>query len=595
MEKSINDAYTWIGTNKVMSDIDLNEDIHQYPIRSKFEVGIAKTEHQISQRDITVVFPIHNPQVDDMNNLRFILGQLLKFKVKVIVVEQTKDQYSYLLKFLENILIAKRSSSKYLSLELYVSQEDKFMKEEAINWTLKNKVKTKYALINDPNFYQDFNSIFQKVCEIYEPKFVSTYSFVKNLEKDVTGNFISTKNFSIEDIQASYSKVFAHSILLRRKDCFEIGGLVEGDSDYSVLLSKAHDSGKKVDIVDETGIYLYNGPKISILPRMEFESTKFERDMPIIICHFNWCKYMNPARNLNRFLRQMDVEGYPVYGIELSLDDKFETAGRKNWIHMRVEQQNICFQKEACINLVEKTIPEHYQKIAWIDPDLYFTNQNWYRETSEKLNNYKLVQMYSEGYGTDRYGRISRRHPSIMSMYNMVPMDYWLKHTGHPGGAWGAKRDFFRNGGLYPFCIMGGGDTVFVYTLFGHTFSNDIYKSLGLTGHRLFAPYVEWRSKITSYITGPDDITYVNNAFIHEWHGERVKRNYNFRHTLLKNINIHNNVRLNDAGLVELYDIKFRSTFDNILGYFQERDEDGVIGDMEDYIDFRNKKNAQQI
>lgn len=575
-----------------MSDIDLNEDIHQYPIKSKYEVGIRKTEHQLSERDITVVFPIHNPQADEMNNLRFIIHKLLPFNIKLMVVEQVKDQYSYLLKFLENIIIEKKLNSKHLLLELYISQEEVFSKEEAINWAIKNKVKTKYVLINDPNFYQDFDSVLKKIFELYAPKFVSTYSFEKNLTQEFTNNLISTKNFSVDEIPYSFAKLFSRSLFLNKKAFLEMGGLSNGDTEYSRLLTKAHELGKKVDIIEGVGIYLYNGPKLAIHPRMEFENNKFERDMAIIVCHFNWCKYINPTRNLNRFLRQMEMDDLPVYGVELSLNDKFETKNKKNWINIKVNYQNVCFQKEACINLVEKHIPEKYKKIAWIDPDLHFTNKNWYRETSEKLNTHKLVQMYSEGYGTDRYGRVSRRHPSIMAMYGKVPMDYWFRHPGHPGGAWGAHRDFWKNGGLYPYCIMGGGDTVFIYTIFGYTFLNEVYSLLGICGDNIFEPYAKWRNKIKNYIT-PKDITYINNAFIHEWHGDSINRNYNLRHNIAKSIDMTKNVQLNSQGIIELYDIKKKSIYDGILGYFKGRDEDGIIGDMDAYINFKNELNQQ--
>lgn len=591
-----------------MNSPELTEDIHQYPIRAISDIAAPKKnkdsqkiqatqnneqnrdkKETILSNDITVIIPTINPQTDVMNNMRFIINKFLDLNLKVIVVEQNIDQYSYLFKFIESIMISRGITSKSLAFEFYISDEKKFLRDELIEWVLQHKVKTPYVWINDPNFYSNYSEILHKVNHFNDVKFICAYSSLKNVSRDETLNLIGGSGLALNS-KKNTKKDFYYSTIINKKRFLQLKSGT-GDKNISVLNNFKN---KKLEVrnIDEAGFYLYNGPKTEILPKLKFSNNRFEKDMAIIVVHFNWCKYINPTRNLNRFLRQMEIEDVPVYGIELSLNDNFETKNRKNWINLKVGVQNVCFQKEACINLVEKSIPESYRKIAWIDPDLHFTNNNWYRETSEKLNTHKLVQMYSEGYGTDRYGRISRRHPSIMAMYGKVPMDYWFRHPGHPGGAWGAQREFWQNGGLYPYCIMGGGDTVFVYTIFDYTFANEVYSLLGICGDNIFAPYAEWKNKIKSYV-GPNDITYVNNSFIHEWHGDSVNRNYNLRHNIAKTIDMTSNVRLNELGIIELYNIKKKSIYDGILGYFKGRDEDGIIGDMEAYINFRNQLNEQ--
>ena len=49
------------------------------------------------------------------------------------------------------------------------------------------------------------------------------------------------------------------------------------------------------------------------------------KELAVVICHFNWCNFYTPTRNLHRFLRQMGIANVPVYGIELSLTGEFET------------------------------------------------------------------------------------------------------------------------------------------------------------------------------------------------------------------------------------------------------------------------------
>lgn len=585
-----------------MNSPELTEDIHQYPIRAISDITAPKksqeigkneekrdSKEKISINDITVVIPTFDPQIDVMNNMRFVINKFLDLNLKIIVVQQNVDQYSYLFKFIESIMISRGLTAKSLAFEIYVSSEKTFLRDELIKWVLQHKVKTPYVWINDPNFYLNYSKIVNKISGLDISKFIFAYSSAKNMSREETANLISGSE-PTSTTKKIIKNDFYYSTILNKKTFLQLKSSI--DEKNVSILDKFKNKKLEIKKIDEVGFYLYNQPNIEILPRLKFSSNRIEKDMAIIVVHFNWCKYINPTRNLNRFLRQMDMEDLPVYGVELSLNDNFETKNRKNWINIKVDVQNVCFQKEACINLVEKNIPQSYRKIAWIDPDLHFTNKNWYRETSEKLNTHKLVQMYSEGYGTDRYGRISRRHPSIMAMYGKVPMDYWFRHPGHPGGAWGAQREFWQNGGLYPYCIMGGGDTVFVYTIFDYNFANEVYSLLGICGDNIFAPYAEWKNKIKKYI-GPEDITYINSAFIHEWHGDSANRNYNLRHNIAKTIDMTKNVRLNEQGIIELYDIKKKSIYDGIYGYFKGRDEDGVMGDMEAYINFKNELNEK--
>ena len=166
-------------------------------------------------------------------------------------------------------------------------------------------------------------------------------------------------------------------------------------------------------------------------------------------------------------------------------------------------------------------IPKEYKKIAWIDPDLEFNNKNWYRDTSKKLNSYKLVQMYSMGLSTDKYGREQRLHPGIMSMYGKVSESDWFNHPGHPGGAWGARRELWKFAGLYPFALMGGGDTVFIYTIFGYDFSHTAYKNIGISGNRIFQHYSKWRNDIQNYVN--KNVSFIDGDFIHEWNGNKPR------------------------------------------------------------------------
>ena len=85
-------------------------------------------------------------------------------------------------------------------------------------------------------------------------------------------------------------------------------------------------------------------------------------DTCVITCHFNWVGFKSPVRNLNRFLLECKREEIPVFGAEAYLD-KPVTKDFPNWIHVKATNKNICFQKEALLNLVVKNLPKKYTKV----------------------------------------------------------------------------------------------------------------------------------------------------------------------------------------------------------------------------------------
>jgi len=288
-------------------------------------------------------------------------------------------------------------------------------------------------------------------------------------------------------------------------------------------------------------------------------------DMAVVVCHFNWCGFVNPVRNLNRFINQMDIDGIPVYGIELSLTDEFVTKNKPNWKHIKVKTENICFQKEPCINIVEKFVPEQYTKIAWIDTDLYFTNRNWYSEASQKLEEYKLVQLYTAGKDTDKFGKIISTTAGIMGNGGPRPERGFY---GHPGGAWAARRDLWNNGGLYPYSLMGSGDTIFINTIFDVPLTNP-------THDMNFLRYSEWKKKIQAYANNKD-VTYLSGNFLHEWHGDKKERSYVYRNSILTKIDFDKSVSLDENGLLKIDNVP-QGVYDDIMSYFMSRKEDGDV------------------
>lgn len=285
--------------------------------------------------------------------------------------------------------------------------------------------------------------------------------------------------------------------------------------------------------------------------------------MAVVTCHFNWCKFINPARNLHRFIRQMRIDKIPLFGVELSLTDEFETSGIEGWKQIKVSKENICFQKEACINLaVNELVPKKYERIAWIDSDLSFTNRNWYAETYKKLHTYKVVQLFQYTIETDRYGRETLTGQG--SVFAGGPNRAGGRRA--PGGAWAAHRELWSNGGLFPFCPLGGGDIAFLYAIY----ENSTPHTLSYLDSR--PDYALWRKRVYNYVS--KSISYVNGNFVHEWHGDKESRSYQQRQTIFTRIP-HKNINLNTEGILEIRN-EADELYNDIYNYFLGRNEDGA-------------------
>lgn len=273
----------------------------------------------------------------------------------------------------------------------------------------------------------------------------------------------------------------------------------------------------------------------------------------------------------------MEAKQIPLYGVELSLNDKFETKNYPNWIHICVNRSNICFQKEACINLIVKQLPSHFTKVAWIDHDLIFENVNWYKEASHLLECYKAVQLFSEhnqidelgGMGKDRIGLVKY----VSDTSSEIGRDPNEVKIGMPGCAWAARREMWDMcDGLYPFCFLGGGDTLFAHTILQITETERFYDITGLKT-RVYAPYLEWKKKILNYISR-NHVFYVNGKIFHMWHGDHKDRKYLSRYDLVNSLNYETLISVEDTGLIKLNSFE-NEVYSNIFGYFQSRREDG--------------------
>lgn len=538
----------------------------------------------MTKKDVTFVIPIFDLKEDRLNNLKFVLSRLFKTEHNIVLAEQVEQDNSKISDLVKDIT---KDYPNFVHV-LYVHPSKSIHKTGIINWATKVHVKTKYAWVNDVDFYMKFEKVLDAD---WNQKFIKPYSVAKKLNKHDSGQILNGENLQVDfsDPSTMYISLYSALSFIYERDAFlSIGGMDttlfgwgQEDAEFNNRLLA---SNITIQEFDYKGIHLWHPTQSDVFYDDQPYQTPHRSDMAVLTCHFNWAGFSKPVENLKKFVHKMELNGIPLYGIELSLTNKFQTTEFKNWKQVKVTASNVCFQKEACINLLEKYIPAHFTKIAWVDADLFFSNLKWYDDTSDALNTYNVAQMYSGYFYMTEQGEVGRHVKSIMKNGGPTQLDISesgpITPHGLPGGAWAARRKLWSNGGLYPYCFVGGGDTAFVYTLLGFEQYSWVRSLVGLTGkNEKCSKFEQWKESVKNYVN--KNIGVIEGNVYHSWHGDMQNRKYASRADLYSNVNIDTDVEIGDNGLLnmELSEEKLKN---DILSYFKDRNEDGNLSTKKD-------------
>lgn len=267
-----------------------------------------------------------------------------------------------------------------------------------------------------------------------------------------------------------------------------------------------------------------------------------------------------------RFIRQMRSSGVPVFGVEAVLPNQTPaTVGISGWRQVTANPDSqMLFQKECMLNMAEKLVPESFRKIAWLDADIMFSNQNWHSETSLLLDHFAFVQPFGQAVWTDMDGSELFRKPSTMRVKGGLPM-----HS-HPGFAMAARRAFWRElGGLFEHLIVGNGDVGIATAILDKQLPSTQTYSDELLSH-----YQAWRTKVTAFAKR-GGFSFTRGIIWHEWHGSLQNRRYVERNKSLLNMRPDYVVH-GSNGLLEWNGSAPQGLKDYVKEYFSLRDEDGL-------------------
>ncbi len=301
-------------------------------------------------------------------------------------------------------------------------------------------------------------------------------------------------------------------------------------------------------------------------------------DLAIVTCYFNPCGYRNREVGYQRFANDLRQQGVEPWVIEASLPGcKPFVAVDDRVLHVTLPKHDWLWQKERLLNLLIKQLPRHLTKIAWVDCDLLFTNDQWPKLASEALDTWPVIQLFDFAFwlGPDDeimnwQGKADRR-ASLASIAMHYPDRAKDFRIGSPGFAWASRRSLLEKHGLYENEITGGGDSMIATALYGWTDHHFI-----LTGTQAMVhDGMNYVRAVHNDVKG--FVGYIPNQIKHLWHGSYEARSYVDRRKQLQVLGLDPFRDLQhdpDTGLLRWTKHAAPELRKYVRGYFRSRKED---------------------
>jgi hypothetical protein len=269
------------------------------------------------------------------------------------------------------------------------------------------------------------------------------------------------------------------------------------------------------------------------------------KNLAVITSYFNFAGWKSIEHNYLRFTKEMEWWGVPYFAAEIAVSsEKNKNASFLTPAYITVairpeEKQYILWQKEQLLNLIVQNLPSRYDAIAWIDADVIFTDRYWYQRTIDALATKPVVQMYRQWHFSGSDGELCLSGHSVGENG-----EFYRKGKGHPGGAWAARRGLFP---LYPFHVLGGGDTLAVESWLNIEKSY-LQKQMSPDWLANYKPWYEHQHRLVN-----GEIGMLRSDALHLYHGSRNNRLYSTRSRWLQEANYSpkDHANLADNGLVQ--------------------------------------------
>lgn len=298
--------------------------------------------------------------------------------------------------------------------------------------------------------------------------------------------------------------------------------------------------------------------------------------------------YANPIRWQNRkachdaFEQHMLNSGVRLTTVECAYGERpWELPDHPHINRVRVRSKTLVWNKECLTNIGITRLPHDWRYLGWIDADLTFRKASWASDAAHALQQYDVIQPWSDAYDLGPNGEHLQAHRSFCRQFwhnEPVTADgptWWTfdrgpYHYAHPGYAWCATRQAIDwVGGLIETAAAGSGDHHMAMAMVGKG-RRSAPRTVADTYLR---PILKWEERAVRHING--NIGFTWGTIEHSWHGRKSDRRYIDRWSILTKHKFcpDNDLKRNSWGVLELSGGKpeLRRDLDH---YFRQRNED---------------------
>jgi len=313
------------------------------------------------------------------------------------------------------------------------------------------------------------------------------------------------------------------------------------------------------------------------------------RDLAVGMPFFNPLNTQQMIDNLVRTTKHLLETFSEIWVIEILYTNGLNNKSVSRHLDPKVniislEANSLMWHKEQIMNYLGKFLvnEESYEAVAMFDADVIFENPDWHQRILIQLEEYKIVQCFSDGVSAwDSQNNSGVRKLSFLTR--------WFKHQlltdSFPGGAWAARSEFWGVG-FFEYALVGGGDSAFAFALLNSVHENDLWanrmnKILSNIGDTLSPTYAKAYDNYTkdlNEVVGSNMFQVTQRAMF-QICGKRSNRSYVNRHQLLNKLDLGKELYRNEYGLTEWVNPKsFRVKL--IRDYFRSRISDQPLNTL---------------
>lgn len=254
--------------------------------------------------------------------------------------------------------------------------------------------------------------------------------------------------------------------------------------------------------------------------------------LAVITCLFNAADNAKRLDNLVRFRAGLGSAAEFLHIAECIVGDGPSRLQSLPNVHV-FRTRSVLWQKERLLNLMIERLADMHDAVAWVDADIVFERDSWWREVLAALEDSDVLQPFSEVIDVPV---LPGETPveSFCSRVTAAPArarERFHAH-GHTGYGWAARSAVLCRSGLLDTCVLGGADHVMAHGFLGHLDVPCLPPLLD-DGGPLFASYVDWVRR-AGFDLRPLRLGCVTGRILHMRHGSAEGRQYIRRNRLLK-------------------------------------------------------------